>query len=116
VDGIIAIHNCSDNGEGDGGEEAGIVANDDSNNTLSSFPNPTNGLSQAIFVTGQTERATLEVYDMNGRLVEGLFSGMAEAGVEYRIDFDGLRLPNGIYVYRLQTENEVIIDKFIVAK
>jgi hypothetical protein len=116
VDGIIAIHNCSDNGEGDGGEEAGIVANDDSNNTLSSFPNPTNGLSQAIFVTGQTERATLEVYDMNGRLVEGLFSGMAEAGVEYRIDFDGLALPNGVYMYRLTTDSETIVEKFMIAK
>jgi WD40 repeat protein len=117
VDGIIAIHNCSDNGEGDGGEEAGIVANDNnSNNTLSSFPNPTNGLSQAIFVTGQTERATLEVYDMNGRLVEGLFSGMAEAGVEYRIDFDGLELPNGVYMYRLTTDSETIVEKFMIAK
>jgi hypothetical protein len=116
VDGIIAIHNCEGDGQAEGGEEAGIVANENSNNTLSSFPNPTNGPSVAIFVTGQTERASLEVYDMNGRLVQGLFSGMAEAGVEYRIDFDGLALPNGVYMYRLTTDSETIIEKFMIAK
>jgi len=116
VDGIIAIHNCEGDGQAEGGEEAGIVANENSNNTLSSYPNPTNGPSVAIFVTGQTERASLEVYDMNGRLVQGLFSGMAEAGVEYRIDFDGLALPDGVYMYRLTTDSETIIEKFMIAK
>jgi hypothetical protein len=67
-------------------------------------------------VTGQTERATLEVYDMNGRLVEGLFSGMAEGGVEYRVDFNGLDLPNGVYMYRLTTEKETIVEKFMIAR
>jgi len=116
VDGIIAIHNCAADGEGDEGEEAGIVANENSNNTLSSYPNPTNGPSVAVFVTGNTERASLEVYDMNGRLVEGLFSGIAESGVEYRIDFDGLALPNGVYMYRLTTDSETIVEKFMIAK
>ena len=116
VDGIIAIHNCDSDDDGDGdGEEAAMIA-DENTNTLSSFPNPTNGLSQAVFVTGQTERATLEVYDMKGRLVEGLFSGMAEEGVEYRVDFDGLRLPNGVYMYRLTTDSETIVEKFMIAK
>jgi len=113
VDGIIAIHNCTS--DEDGGDEATIAANE-SNNTLTSYPNPTSGISQAVFVTGQTERATLEVYDMNGRRVETLFNEVAKAGVEYRMEFDGLRLPNGIYVYRLQTENQIIIDKFMIAK
>jgi hypothetical protein len=114
------------NGDLAGGCTSGDVASDDdnippvqaegSNNTLSSYPNPTNGPSVAIFVTGQTERATLEVYDMNGRLVEGLFSGMAEGGVEYRVDFNGLDLPNGVYMYRLTTEKETIVEKFMIAR
>jgi len=114
VDGIIAIHNCDS--DDDGGDEAEMASNIESNNTLTSFPNPTSGISQAVFVTGQTERATLEVYDMNGRLVEGLFSGIAESGVEYRIDFDGLRLPNGVYMYRLTTTSETVVEKFMIAK
>jgi hypothetical protein len=53
---------------------------------------------------------------MNGRMVEGLFSGVAEGGVEYRMDFDGMDLPNGVYMYRLTTESETIIEKFMIAR
>ena len=112
VDGIIALHNCDQNAA------KSIVSNNApaEKAILTAYPNPTNGPSVAVFVTGQTERATLEVYDMNGRLVEGLFSGIAEEGVEYRLDFDGLRLPNGVYMYRLTTESETIVEKFMIAK
>jgi len=107
---------CTSGDDGDSGDDETALIADESSNQLSSFPNPTNGPSVAVFVTGQTERTTLEVYDMNGRLVEGLFSGVAEAGVEYRLDFDGLRLPNGVYMYRLTTESETIVEKFMIAK
>ncbi|MCA1800217.1 MAG: T9SS type A sorting domain-containing protein, partial [Actinobacteria bacterium] len=113
VDGIVALHNCDDNGDDDGGATlAGLEAN----NTLTSFPNPTSGLSQAVFVTAATERATLEVYDMNGRVVETLFNQVANANQEYRIDFDGMKLPNGVYVYRLTTDSEITVEKFMIAK
>jgi len=83
---------------------------------LSTFPNPTEGPSVAIFVTGKTERTALEIYDMNGRLVEGLFSGVAEEGLEYRIDFDGFNIPNGVYFYRLTTKSTIITKKFMIAR
>jgi len=107
---------CADNREGLDGEEGSAAMAEENSNILSSFPNPTNGPSVAVFVTGQTERATLEVYDMNGRLIEGLFSGIAEAGVEYRFDFDGISLPNGLYLYRFSTQRETIINKFMIAR
>jgi len=113
VDGIIAIHNC------DGLSARSTEYKEEStvrNIELSAYPNPTNGLSQAVFSTDLSERATLEVYDMNGRLVQELFNGVAEGGVEYRIDFDGLSLPNGVYMYRLTSESETIIEKFMIAK
>ncbi|MCA1763342.1 MAG: T9SS type A sorting domain-containing protein, partial [Flavobacteriales bacterium] len=112
VDGIRAIHNCDDNGNGQEPPVAGFEAD----NTLTSFPNPTSGLSQAVFTTAATERATLEVYDMNGRVVETLFNQVANANQEYRVDFDGMSLPNGVYVYRLTTDSEVTVEKFMIAK
>jgi len=117
VDGIIAIHNCDDAADEIVSDEtAETVSTDGSSNTLRSYPNPTTGPSVAVFTTDITERATLEVYDMNGRLVEGLFSGIAEAGVEYRIDYNGLELPNGVYMYRLTTDSETVVEKFMIAK
>jgi hypothetical protein len=103
-------------GDGEDDDEAALITMDEHINTLTSYPNPTNGLSQAIFVTGITERATLEVYDMKGRLVQELFHGIAESGVEYRVDFDGLQLPNGVYLYRLTTDSGTIVEKFMIAK
>ena len=69
-----------------------------------------------MFTTGQTTRTTLEVFDMNGRSVATLFNQVANAGQQYMIDFDGAALPNGVYVYRLTTENETIVEKFMIAK
>jgi len=68
------------------------------------------------FETVVTERTLLEVYDMNGRNVSTLFNQVANAGQEYRIDFDGSALPNGVYIYRLTTENEVVVEKFMIAR
>ncbi|MFT5903605.1 MAG: hypothetical protein ACI9O2_000459, partial [Flammeovirgaceae bacterium] len=64
----------------------------------------------------QAEMATLEVYDMNGRMVEALYSGIAQPGSDYRFEFNGTSLPNGIYIYRLTTESEVKAEKFMISK
>ena len=83
---------------------------------LTSFPNPTNGPSQVVFTTAATTRTLVEVFDMNGRNVETLFNQVAQEGQEYRIDFNGSNLPNGVYIYKLTTDNETIVDKFMIAK
>ncbi len=114
VDGIVALHNCEESNEGGQGVEDLVSV--DSQNQLTSFPNPTSGSSQVVFVTAETARTLVEVYDMNGRMVKALFNQEAEAGVEYRLDFNGTNLPNGVYIYRMTTENEVIVDKFMIAK
>jgi hypothetical protein len=82
---------------------------------LASQPNPTSGPSSVSFSLGTASWASLEVYDLSGRLIKSIFNANAEAGFEYRFDFDATSLPNGIYLYRLNTESEVLIDKFIRA-
>ncbi len=84
--------------------------------TLTSYPNPTQAVSNVVFTTAQTTRTTVAVYDMNGRTVATLFNQEAQAGQEYRLNFDGAALSNGVYVYRLTTDNETIIEKFMIAK
>ncbi len=83
---------------------------------LASSPNPTRDLSNVEFQLDTESQATLEVYDMNGRLVEQLFSGMASATTPYRFQFDGTELSQGIYIYRLTTDHEVINEKFMILK
>jgi uncharacterized protein YfaP (DUF2135 family) len=79
-------------------------------------PNPTEGTSYAVFTTSKDAAATLEVYDMTGRRVAMLFNGVMEADVEYRTEFDGSGLPNGVYLYRYTCGAQVEIEKLIIAR
>jgi hypothetical protein len=84
--------------------------------SIQSSPNPTNGISNVSFSVLSEGNVTLEVYDMSGRMVDAIFNGVAAANTDYRFEFDGTSLVNGVYLYRLTTENEVVIDKFMIAK
>jgi len=108
--------------EGDNeGEEAQVVepiteSSVESYNSLRSFPNPTEGMSQVIFSSEAEGRVTVEVFDLNGRLVEAIFNQDVEAGVTYRVDFNGLKLPNGIYIYKMKSAKETSVEKFMIAR
>lgn len=84
--------------------------------SLTSFPNPTEGLSTVSFSLEKADHATLEVFDLNGRMIELLFSGDADSLAPYQFDFDGSDLSQGIYIYRLTTTEEVVNEKFIITK
>lgn len=83
---------------------------------ITSQPNPTEGQSNVTFTVLEDSYTTLEVYDMSGRMVDAIFTGNAQANNEYRFQFDGSSLPNGVYIYRLTTENEVVNEKFVIAR
>lgn len=109
VDGVVALHNCEDDQVTPGFAPVQTAH-------LSSFPNPTAGVSQVVFVAGEAGHALVEVYDMSGRNIATLFNAEAQNGVEYTLDFDGAALPNGVYIYKMSTNNESIIEKFMIAK
>ena len=84
--------------------------------TVEAFPNPTVGVSNVSFNVATLTEATLEVYDMSGRKIAQVFKGMADPSWDYRFEFDGSSLPNGVYIYRLNTNDEVITEKFMIAR
>ena len=53
---------------------------------------------------------------MNGRYVGTLYNQEAQEGKEYTLDFNGYSLPNVVYIYRMTTDNETIIEKFMIAQ
>jgi hypothetical protein len=83
---------------------------------ISSLPNPTTGQSNVTFSIVAGGYATLNVYDMSGRLIDAIFTGVAQPNNEYRFEFDGSALPSGVYIYRLTTQNEVLIEKFMISR
>jgi hypothetical protein len=84
--------------------------------SLDASPNPTSGHADVAFEVMNGGNATLEVYDLNGRVIETLFSQEAQSDLEYRIHFDGSALPNGIYLYRLTTNENVEMEKFVIGR
>ncbi|MEM9053403.1 MAG: T9SS type A sorting domain-containing protein [Bacteroidota bacterium] len=79
-------------------------------------PNPTEGQSFATFSVAEEGQVTLEVYDLSGRMVGAIFNGVAQPNNDYRFEFDGSSLPNGIYIYRLTTDRDVQTEKVIISR
>jgi hypothetical protein len=115
LDGVRALHNCLDDDGDDNGENAPTLAAN-APNELTSQPNPTTGQSTVFFKTVTTAYTTIEVFDMSGRSIATLFNQVANEGQQYQLDFDGNYLANGVYIYRLTTENDVVIEKFMIAR
>ena len=79
------------------------------------YPNPFNPATMIEFDIDQTQNITLSVYDLSGRQVALLLNGQKTAGT-YRVMFDGSKLSSGMYLYRLQTQSQVIIRKMMLMK
>ena len=74
-----------------------------STTTLSgNYPNPFSAASEIHFHLSAPGPVTLDVYDLLGRRVATLVSGVLGPG-DHRVRFEAGTLPNGLYVYRLKT-------------
>lgn len=83
---------------------------------ISSFPNPTSDVSNVSFNVATETYTTLEVFDMSGRSIHSLHDAMAFPDTDYRYTFSGADLPTGIYLYRLTTQKETVIEKFMISR
>lgn len=80
---------------------------------LQAFPNPFTNIISFSFRSPGNGNATLKLYDMNGRLIATIFSGAVQKGSLQKLNFDGSKLPAGIYLGRLQTAAGVSEQKLI---
>lgn len=82
--------------------------------TLTTYPNPTTGNSKVVFNSEVAGKTQVEIYDMSGRRVSILFDQFINANQEYRIDFNGSALPNGVYIIKLTTNSSVEFEKLLI--
>jgi hypothetical protein len=68
---------------------------------VTAWPNPFHGVAGLRYALPATGRVTLEVFDVQGRLVERRPLGVQPAGVQYAA-FDGARQAAGVYLCRVQ--------------
>lgn len=77
------------------------------------YPNPFNPVTKIDFEVPQDSKVTMKVYDITGKEITTLFSGVKSAGF-HTVQFDGNGLSTGIYFYRLTASangQETVITK-----
>jgi hypothetical protein len=68
---------------------------------LGTAPNPSGGRTAIRYSMGSAGRVTVDVYDVQGRLVTSRSLGLQQAGARSYL-FDGRGLASGLYLYRLR--------------
>ena len=79
-------------------------------------PNPTNTQSQLTFVVSQNMRLRVDLYTMDGLLVQELYQGNAVTGVQYMMDIDADDLAAGMYQVRVSSNIYLAVKKLLVAE
>lgn len=116
LDGVVALHNCDEEGSIQEGVIAGTPGNNQGGISLDTYPNPSPGPINIEFTTDKEQHITLEVLDMSGRTVKAMFSQVANAGQVYRLDFNGSNLPNGMYITKLTSDSDISVKKVMIAR
>jgi hypothetical protein len=88
--------------------------------TLSAWPNPFNPLVRLAMEVRDAGPASLDLFDLRGRLVVQLFDGILPEG-RSELDWDGRDAlgrpaPSGVYFARLETRTGRAVQKLVLAE
>ncbi len=114
VDGDMAS-GCFDNTDFFEPQEAIVVA-ENVPALFNTYPNPTKGISNINFEIMQDGFTSIELVDLNGRTQQVVFSQEAFAGQKYSLQIQATDLPDGIYIYKLTTNQGVVSKKLMINK
>ncbi|MEO8086803.1 MAG: T9SS type A sorting domain-containing protein [Bacteroidota bacterium] len=90
------------------------------NSSLKCFPNPFSNSTTISFSLPQSEKVSIKIFDMTGRLVKTFAIGEMQKGVQQiewnATDEKGNALDAGIYFLKLETENYSETKKLSVVR
>ena len=96
---------------------------DDNNNAVpfqfelyQNRPNPFSSFTEIGFKIRNNSLVTLGIFDPLGRIVEILLNNRQMVPGEYYFRFDGNKLSNGTYFYKLKAGRQVITKSMVLAK
>jgi hypothetical protein len=91
--------------------------NSSGNLDVNAYPNPFNTVATIAFrKTDASSHVTVEVYTLAGAKVATLFDAEAEAGTVYKATFDATDLSEGMYIYKIITDDNVVNGKLMLVK
>jgi hypothetical protein len=79
------------------------------------YPNPFNPTTNITYSVIKSDKVKLSVYNILGNEVAVLVDGSKAVGT-YTISFDALNLPSGVYFYKLETGNNLLVKKMMLLK
>lgn len=79
------------------------------------IPNPFNAVARIDYALPRASEVSLQVYDLNGRLVDNLFEGNVPGGY-HSVSFDACNLSAGLYLLRLNAGGKSVIRKAVIIK
>lgn len=82
---------------------------------LAAYPNPASNHVTVDYTLGEQGNTTIEMIDMQGRVVATLLSGNSKPG-NFTDKINLLLIPNGSYFLRMQTPNELFTKQITVQK
>jgi hypothetical protein len=82
------------------GDDHGSLLIPDHYNLAQNYPNPFNPVTTIRYQLPVNSHVTLKVFDVLGREVATLVNENKNSG-SYEVEFDGSKLPSGVYFYRL---------------
>jgi flagellar hook assembly protein FlgD len=82
---------------------------------LSAFPNPFNSTTNITFTLPQSANVEMKIYSILGEEIATLISEFHSAG-KHTVQWDAGNLPSGMYLCRLQAENEQRVIKLLLMK
>lgn len=87
---------------------------------LGAYPNPFTDFTQISYQLERTQKLTVRVIDLQGRVVDVLFDGMQGAG-NYMLQWNGTgqggtNMPNGIYFVHFVTDSGTSVSKVILQR
>jgi PKD repeat protein len=89
-----------------------IASVKDEHAQLFTYPNPAQSELTMMLQLEKSASVTIELYDMNGRLIRSVFSGDKVAG-QYNFVQDISSIPSGLYICKVRVNNSIVHQKFI---
>jgi len=107
--GAIVVHSGTK-----GSDQSKIVA-DKNTNELNVYPNPFSETTNIELSTLKSKRASIEVYDLYGRLVERLYDGQINSDTNNLFEFNkDNNLSPGVYIVRVILDNNEVHTKNVL--
>jgi hypothetical protein len=82
---------------------------------VSNYPNPFNPSTKIVFGIENKAKVALSVFNSLGQQVAELVNGQLEAG-RHEYEFNGAKLPSGVYFYNLNIDGNASVRKMMLIK